>query len=361
MALNKASIQRMFQELAQLQRRLDAAQDPKGGGWRLYVQSRDILGFLREQLSGVGDDLRPVVARAVEVLEKRIHRMDEAEAYNPVSVMLYQRSAADLHLLQDLIGSEDYRQRLAAVAAADELRWSDALPVLQDRLEIEDHPFVISKLTKVVGFLGGRAALKQLVPFLDHEDPRVRANTVEGMVDIPGEEKYKYLLPLMKDPSPRVQGNVAVSLQGMGADEFAGVVSRLVRSPETGARQSALYVLGQLPAAAAFAHLRDLTRDPDADIRRAAIAQLGQQGDRAAVEALVEVARDNPEGEPHAVALTALRAIWHGRDEAGPRELLDLLGDLAGPVARPEAAHPARAPARADSVEALISDLQEER
>jgi HEAT repeat protein len=218
---------------------------------------------------------------------------------------------------------------------------------------------VISKLTKVVGFLGGRVALQQLVPFLEHEDARVRANTVEGMVDIPGEEKYQYLLRLLEDPSPRVQGNVAVALQGMGAEEFAGVVARLVHSADPGPRRSALYVLGQLPPAAAYAHLRDLTRDNEPDIQRAAIARLGQQGTPQAVEALVEVARENPTGDIHAIALTALRAVWHGRPEDERKALVDQLAEFAGPVARPEAAHPGRPPSRASSVEVLASELSE--
>lgn len=358
MALTKAAIQRMFQELAHMERRLQTAQDAKGGGWRLYVQSRDALSFLRQQLPTLEASLRPVVERAVEVLEGRVRRMDEQEAYNPTSVLLHRRSDDDLARLEGLLQSQDYRQRLAAVAAADELRWQDALPLLQDRLDVEDHPFVISKLTKVVGFLGGKAALHQLVPFLDHEDARIRANTVEGMVDIPGDEKYRYLLPLMEDPSPRVQGNVAVSLQGMGAAEFAGVVARLVHSAEPGARHSALYVLGQLPESAAFAHLRDLTRDEEPDIRRAAIAKLGAQGTLQAVEALVEVLRTHPDGDTHGAARASLEAVWHARPEAERKEMADALGEFAGEVAR--ASHVRPTPAASDSVEALIEDLGSE-
>lgn len=355
MAISKAGIQRMFQELARMEQRLRGAQDPKGGGWRLYVQSRDSLAFLREQLPGADADLRPVVSRAIQVLEGRIHRMDEQQAYNPVTVMLHAKGPDDLVALEGLIRSEDYRQRLHAVAAADELRWKDALPLLLERLEVEDHPFVISKLTKVAGFLGGRVALQQLVPFLDHEDARVRANTVEGMVDIPGDEKYRYLVPLIEDPSPRVQGNVAVALQGIGAEEFASLVSRMVRSPEAGTRRSALYVLGQLPPSATFAHLCDLTRDDEPDLRRAAVAALAELGTLPAVEALVEVLRAYPEGDTHAAARAALEAIWHGRPEAERKDLVDALGEFAGEVAR--AHHVAPTPPAPDSVEQLIEDL----
>lgn len=356
MALSKTAIQRMFQELSQMEQRLQAAQDPKGGGWRLYVQARQGVEFLREQLPTTDAALGPTVARAIEVLQDRIHRMDERQTYNPVTVMLHERSEDDLVALKGLVASEDYEQRLAAVAAVDELRWSDALPLLQDRLEVEDHPFVISKLTKVVGHIGGRVALKQLVPFLEHEDARIRANTVEGMADIPGDEKYKYLVPLIEDPSPRVQGNVAVSLQGMGAQEFAGLVARMVHSPEAGARRSALYVLGQLPPSATFAHLRDLTHDDEADIRRLAVAALGKLDTLAAAEALVDVLRAYPEGDTHAAARAALEAIWHGRPEAERKDLVDALGEFAGEVAR--AQHVAPTPP-ADSVETLIEDLTE--
>jgi hypothetical protein len=119
MALTKAAIQRMFQELAQMERRLQGAQDPKGGGWRLYVQSRDGLTFLREQLPGADAALRPVVERAIEVLENRIHRMDEQESYNPVTVMLHEKGPDEYVALQGLLKAPEYQQRLHAVAAAD--------------------------------------------------------------------------------------------------------------------------------------------------------------------------------------------------------------------------------------------------
>lgn len=306
-----------------LGRRVDGERDRKGSGWQVYLAARELLGALRAAPSDASLD--PWRARAVAGLERRLQGMDARRAYNRLSVELHERSHHDLVSLRRRLGSLDHEERLEAVSAAGELQWEEAAPILRERLEIEEHPFVLSKLTKVLGLLGGEEDLELLSPFLAHEDDRVRANTVEGIEKLAGEAKFEVLTPLLDDPSPRVKTNVLLALQGLGAEAYAGLLGRMTRSTLVGQRRSALYAVSFLPGSEAVELLARLMRDEELDIQHQAIGRMGRRGGFQAAEALVALVEEAEDPGTRGAALGALGELRDACTEQQRRRLGDLL------------------------------------
>ena len=339
MALIQAEdIQRMLAELMALEKEVQQSQDRRGGGWRVYVKVRDTLAILRDSVTQDGSAAAQLVEKAVPLLEQRRQAMEAADAFNKTSVQLSERSELDLVVLRKHLEAEDHAVRLEAVAAAGELAWQDSLPFLVARLAEESHPWVISKLTKVIGTLGDKDSLDVLVKFLDHEDERVRANTIEGIEALPGDEKFRYLMPRLEDPSPRVRANALKALQALGGEQFSALLGRMVHSPEVDQRLSVLYALGAIRGQAAHGHLARMMEDDHPEVRARAITLMGRRGDMAAAQALIALMQTECGDRARTAALAALRSL-RSKARGGPlaakldamvQGLVGELGELRG-------------------------------
>lgn len=321
--------------LVELGRRVDAKKDRKGGGWQVYLAAQELLGELRE--APPDERLDPWRARAIGALQRRVEGMDARKAYNPLSVELHHKQEQDLVRLRRRLGSLDEKQRLEAVSTAGELDWHEALPPLRERLELEDHPFVVSKLTKVIGQLGDESDLARLEPFLGHDDDRVRANTVEGIEQLPGEARFELLKAQLDDPSPRVKTNALLALQGMGEEAYEGLLDRMTRSSMAGQRRSALYAVGFLPGSAAVEQLARLMRDAELDIQHQAIARMGKRGGFHAAEALVALIEETQDPGTRGAAIGALEELRDAATEMQRRRLRPLLSPYAAALGEPPA------------------------
>lgn len=279
--------QRLLAGLVELQREVQTKVDKRGAGWRVYLETRRLVEVMSAPLPQDDTTLQGFVDRAIPLLRKKMAEMDAADAYNPLSVQLAECSEIDLFLLQKKLADEDHVVRLDAVAAVGELAWEGALPQLLELLEGETHVFVLSKLVKVIGQLGGDRVLETLTPYLSHEDDRVRANTVEGMEAIPGDEKFHRLLPLLEDPVPRVRANALKVVRALGDDRFTQVVRWMMQHPDLGHRQSVLHVLGVMKGDFAHQRLVEMLQDHHPDIRVRVIEMLAARPELASVDALL--------------------------------------------------------------------------
>lgn len=338
MALIQAEdIQRMLAELMALEKEVQQSQDKRGGGWRVYVKVRATLATLRESVTQDDSSAEDLVKKAVPLLEQRQKAMEDADAFNKTSVQLAERSELDLVVLRKHLESEDHAVRLEAVSASGELAWKDALPFLLSRLEEEGHPWVISKLTKVIGGLGDKEVLDRLTRFLVHEDDRVRANTIEGIEALPGDEKFVHLMPRLEDPSARVRANALKALQALGGEKFSSLLGRMVLSPEVDQRLSVLFALGAMRGQVAHGHLARMMEDDHPEVRDRAIALMGRRGDLAAAQALIAVMQTECGDRSRTSALAALRQLraratkqLAGKLDAMVQGLVGELGDLHG-------------------------------
>ena len=113
--------------------------------------------------------------------------------------------------------STDFRERLRVLEFFESEGVSQAVPHLLTLIETEEHPWVISKLTKTTGLLGAshnnEHIFDVLLGYLNHEDDRIRANTIEGIGGLQSSRKLPILLDMMiKDSSERVKQMAAIAI-----------------------------------------------------------------------------------------------------------------------------------------------------
>jgi hypothetical protein len=108
------------------------------------------------------------------------------------------------------------------------------------------------------------------------EDPRVRANFVEGLWNPSAEHRILFRQAL-QDPNPSVVGNALVGLHraGEGRDVISHVAG-MARHPDPHLRSTAAWVMGKTGDCRFAAVLGHMVNDPDSGVRRQAEASLRQ-------------------------------------------------------------------------------------
>ena len=110
----------------------------------------------------------------------------------------------------------------------------------------EKSTFVLPSLVKNIGLLGDAAVAFILIPYLKHEDARVRANTVEALEYLNSPSVFLHILPLLKDPDHRVKANAAMALQSYGETNALKIIKGMIDSKEVWMRDAATFALGEI-------------------------------------------------------------------------------------------------------------------
>lgn len=119
--------------------------------------------------------------------------------------------------LDYLLRNGDREVRIRAIQRAVEVDLDGGFRVLLNYLVHEQDSFVVATGVKALGTLGGSNALEAFGTFRTHEDPRVRANAVEGLCDAGASPEF--LLPWADDLDNRVRANVAFGLIDRAPDK----------------------------------------------------------------------------------------------------------------------------------------------
>ena len=228
------------------------------------------------------------------------------------------------------IDSEDEEIRLRAVQEASELGAPEILPLLVDRLSLETSRYVIATLVKAVGNLGGTSVVKQIVPFLDYPDPRVRANAVEGLAMANDPEMAYHIAPLLGDQDNRVRGNVATYLWNKDPALAREKIEAMLQSPSVWDRESALYAIEKIRDESLNPLLKKLLRDKSLTIVRKAASLLSSLDDSSKSQSPAPSAAPKPAPaqkvpQPYMQAVAASSASSSG---AGKKIFLSVLGIL---------------------------------
>lgn len=149
---------------------------------------------------------------------------------------------------ESAIEDADFEQRLAAVDAGVRLDPIAAAMAFRARLPHEQHPFVISKMIKELGRVGGPADVDLIAGQLGHPDARVRANAIEGLALLGGETLYERIKPLLEDASPRVQATAAKVVYAIDRDRAFRKLKAMIASRETAVSDAAVHALGDVHA-----------------------------------------------------------------------------------------------------------------
>jgi hypothetical protein len=102
---------------------------------------------------------------------------------------------------------------------------------------------VRSKLTLMVGRLTRDP--QWLRQQLEDENPRVRANAIEGLWDVRAEGLEELLRSALHDPHHRVAANAALALHKIGDVSAAASMYSMLRHPDEMFRRAALWAIGQ--------------------------------------------------------------------------------------------------------------------
>ena len=135
--------------------------------------------------------------------------------------------------LQTLLSAPSPRVRIFAVQESSQrLPADEVLPLLLQRLEIEDNSFVIATLTKWIGAISGGAHLAVLEKYIQHEDLRIRANTLEGLHGCEEPKLRQLAAAAVEDESPRVRAHAARILAQFDGREAFEILKKMVLNEE---------------------------------------------------------------------------------------------------------------------------------
>ncbi len=187
----------------------------------------DALKDLSEQGSLVASD-------ALGTRESGVHRVPEAQA-NPRP-----------EKVEDLLGSESYRERIEAVQATVNLAREQAAALLRELLQKEEHHFVIATAIKILGQVGASQDIQLISGYLTHPDARIRANAIEGLAATGKEAVYALIEPLLADPNNRVRANAARVMAAKDSDRAFGALKDMLLAPDPILADSALFALKKI-------------------------------------------------------------------------------------------------------------------
>jgi hypothetical protein len=115
---------------------------------------------------------------------------------------------------------------------------------------------------------------KQMV----REDPRVRANALEGAWGSQSATSRRFLKECLGDPNNRVAGNALIGLHMAGCPEIVELAVEMSKSEDPARRSTAAWAMGKIRVAEFIPRLTALLRDESAKVKSAAIRSLVEIG-----------------------------------------------------------------------------------
>lgn len=200
------------------------------------------------------------------------------------------------------LASADQWTRLQTVRAIERFAAREYVPLLIRRLGVEDNRQVLSALLLAAGKVGGEEGGAAILPFLKHEDARVRANAIEA-VDALGDEAFLvHLIPFLRDPDNRCRANAVLALRRYGRVNVFKTLEDMLRAPEVWMQDSATFVLGRMGSGPKVFELLQTALESDFLVvrsqARGVLERMAERGvERAAslLERLGEKEQGNPE------------------------------------------------------------------
>ncbi len=285
--LDTSGIRALLRDAQAARQRAESAGDPRGVA-PLYSGLIDDLGNRLTQIE----------------LESRLENLDD-----PTLVQLLS------HPLPEV--------RLRALQAAVDRGLESGADRIAAHLQVEGDPFVVATAVKALGELGGPTQVPVLLGYLRHEDPRVRANAVEGLV-LAGAAP-EYLLRAAEDVDHRVRSNAAVGLLDSRPEDARRVLLGLALDPSEAARKSGLDLLVRVDPLESLEFLQELLDRGGLPVAGPVFALLAKSPDPRVVRVVLDAMED--EARPLGVRTLAMQAAETLRRGAGEEDWGDLLGD----------------------------------
>ena len=188
--------------------------------------------------------------------------------------------------------------RVRVVLKAIEVDFEATVPYMKERLSSEKELHVCSALVKAIAWLSLGSELEFLSNYISHEDPRVRANTIEGLGHCSSEVKDSLFIAMLGDPHHRVALNASIALQEKDASLLAETLEELWQSKNVNARKAVVWASAKhLPWEVGKAHLAKALQDSHVDVRLKALESLPSLADPDLVDQLVSLLREARESK----------------------------------------------------------------
>ncbi|MBI2944369.1 MAG: HEAT repeat domain-containing protein [Candidatus Wallbacteria bacterium] len=221
----------------------------------------------------------------------------------------------------------DVRQKVMGLKLACELDLKAVSPDIGEMLRKETDPVALSAAAIAAGRLGGPSHSRKLVDLLEHADPRVRANAVDGLEATGDGAVFPYLIRCLRDEDNRCRANAARALRSYGPVNQKETLRLMLESDEVWMQDSAVYVLGFLSDPGAFALFNIALRSPHKVVReqvRLSLSRLKEKGNERAGDLLARLGGER-----------------QGRSE---EELFERLSKVTADIKLPTLAPPAEPP-----------------
>jgi len=265
---------------------------------------------------------------------------DEKDRYNSVSMIGLTGRPELIKNILPMINDGSHLVKMASVAALKNLMLMDfeLVKLLFGVLENETDVRVISNFVLEIGLIGEDEDRERLVKYMDHEDPRVRANAIESIGYIKNRAFIAGVLEKkLSDPNNRNRANAAIRLYQLG--DLAGLKTLLEMCRDASnylMRASGAYGLGEITSKeqarviaeklesagdyfspgrlelleSARLTLENLLSDVENIVKVNAARALGRMGNPLSITALVNVIKTaNPRDDVYQPALGALKEL----------------------------------------------------
>ena len=307
----------------------------------------EIVG--REPIRGKEEEVvvyELVRVRALGELVKLLEAGDVRQRLASMDVLGHSRNPEAVAHVAVCLADADERMRISAAMALARLAeagaaggFPDATSALFKQLESERSGKVVSALVSAAGRAciasGARERAMRLAKYLDSDDDRTVANTIEaiGAAGVP--EVADLIIPKLSSRNNRVKANAAMALFAMGRVEVVDVLKPMLMHSDPLMRSSAAFATGELTQLArkdrlvqewkrspggikiflaelqqSVPMLVSLLKDPVPAVKRQAVIALGKIKDKSAVLPIIDnIDFERDSGELMHDITEALRSI----------------------------------------------------
>ena len=166
---------------------------------------------------------------------------------DPETLTILQPPKVTSKNMERLLYDKTPRVRIFAIQeAAQRMDAKSVLHAFCKRLPHETNEHVLATLVKWIGVIAADGNLDLLAPYLEHEDGRVRANTLEGLGHVTLQEVYRFAMKSTRDPVARVRAMAAKVIARHDPHEAFGILKSLILSDKEKDTAAALHAIDVL-------------------------------------------------------------------------------------------------------------------
>lgn len=210
------------------------------------VGDESTLEALRKATLDTSPSVRYFAGKALDAVRKRLSSAVSEEVISTqpdVSKITETEFMNLLHHQDEQMRVDAINQSVRLSKVVDKRILSSSLIAQLGR---EKSSFVLPSLIKNIGLIGDSSLAFILLPFLKHDIPRVRANTVEALDSLNCNDVFPHIIPLLNDPDHRVKANAAIALKACKGVDVLKIIRVMLKSSKVRMRDSAAFALGEI-------------------------------------------------------------------------------------------------------------------